>query len=88
MPALDVLSYAVDVVQASRASVPHALLWGITLDCMGDALDAFGIPRVDRPCVVPPFRFAAFFLSSFWNIVFHITAMCRRVRNETALMHT
>ncbi|PXF48127.1 hypothetical protein BWQ96_02079 [Gracilariopsis chorda] len=87
MPALDVLSYAVDVVQASSTSVPHTVLWGITLDCLGDVLDAFGIPRVDRPHMVPPFRFAVVFLLSFWNIVFLITAMCRRLRNETAVMH-
>ncbi|KAI0557296.1 Type IIB DNA topoisomerase [Gracilaria domingensis] len=84
--ALNVLPHAVDVVKVPDVHAPHVVLWGMSLDCLGDVLDSFGIPRVDRPHIDPPFRFMAAVASGAWDIIFHIKSVCRRLRNETAVM--
>ncbi|CAN8077249.1 unnamed protein product [Agarophyton chilense] len=88
MPALDVIPHALDMVQAPNIDPPHTVLWGMSLDCLGDVLDSFGIPRVDRPHVHPPFRFVDAVVWQLWELAFHIRSFFRHLRNETAVMYT
>lgn len=53
MPAVDVLPHAMDVVKADGVQAPKVLLWGMTLACIGDLVQAFGGRRVDWPVALP-----------------------------------
>lgn len=53
MPAVDVLAHARELVAAPAAELPHVLLWGITLRCVGDLVDSLGGRRVDWPSALP-----------------------------------
>lgn len=53
MPAVDVLSHAKDVVRVDSVQAPEVLLWGMTLACVGDVVQAFGGRRVDWPIALP-----------------------------------
>lgn len=62
MPAVDVLPLAQDIVRTEGLLPPHALLWGITLDCVGDIIHALGGRRVDWPSALPGRRCLAKFV--------------------------
>lgn len=57
MPAVDVLrdSIAVGRVFAKNQHIlaPHVVLWGLTLGCVGDVIEAIQLRRVDWPRVLP-----------------------------------
>lgn len=53
MPAVDVLPHAMDLVRADGVLAPKVLLWGMTLACIGDLVEAYGGRRVDWPVALP-----------------------------------
>lgn len=53
MPAIDVLSLAKEIVWTKGVPPPRSLLWGLTLDCIGDVVQVLGGRRVDWPRIIP-----------------------------------
>lgn len=62
MPAIDVLPHAKDLVVVIDA--PYAVLWGLTLSILGDAVEVIGFTRVDSPSLLPDSFIATVVLKS------------------------
>lgn len=93
MPAVNVLSVALDRVYATTPPdgppVPHVMLWGLTLSCVGDIVTQLQMRRVDWPLFLPEGRLlGAFFWFSaeLWFLVSQNLKRLRIAKNTIAVI--
>lgn len=84
MPAVNVLSVALDRVYSKTASdappVPHVMLWGLTLSCVGDIVTQLQMRRVDWPLFLPEGRLLGAFFWYSAELWFLVSENLKRLR--------